>query len=143
MVYGVKLETVGFPHSSQDRETIKCAETTIWGIMEYFGNRYVEYRPTLPSKIHKALENISIERQLPSAGLTMDEISYTLKSFGFGTRIYSHERYKSINNIIDCYIESGIPVLTGLESKTNEQGHIVITVGKKYDSNVIWKDVKI
>lgn len=141
MVYGVKVETSGFPHSSQDRETIKCAETTIWGIMEYFGNKYVEYKPTLPSKIHKALESISIERQLPSDGLTMDEISYTLKSFGFGTRIYSHKPY-SINNIIDCYIESGIPVLTGLESAINEQGHIVITVGKKYENEIKWEDVK-
>lgn len=142
LVYGVKVETEGFPHSSQDGETIKCAETTIWGLMEYFASKYIEYRPTLPSKIHRVLEKISYQRQLPSTGLTMDEISYVLKEFGFGTRIYSNGSYKKqIHNIIDCYIESGIPVLTGLESGTQKAGHVIITIGKKYPSNIDWKNI--
>jgi hypothetical protein len=139
LVYGVKLETEGFPHSSQDSETIKCAETTIWGLMEYFACRYMEYKPALPAKIHRTLEKFSYQRQLPSDGLTMNQISYALKEFGFGTRIYSSGPYdKKINNIIDSYIESGIPVLTGLES--DEAGHVLITIGKQYNK-FKWKDV--
>ena len=42
-----KFDVRGFPHSSQDSETISCAETSIWGIMEYFGTKYPEYKPEL------------------------------------------------------------------------------------------------
>lgn len=130
LVYGAKLEGEGFPHSSQDGETIKCAETTIWAIMEYFGNRYAEHKPTLPSKIHKSIESYTYQRQLPSIGLSMEEISYALKEFGFGTRIYSFTYYgKNLYKIIDCYVESGIPVILGLD--TGNTGHVVIAMGKK------------
>ncbi|MDR3266723.1 MAG: hypothetical protein LBT24_04035 [Tannerella sp.] len=60
---GQKFNVDGFPHSSQDTETISCAETTLWAIMEYFGNKYSDYIPVLPSKIIKTLNNISFERQ--------------------------------------------------------------------------------
>ncbi len=50
---GIKFTVNGFPHSSQDTETITCAETSLWAMMEYFGNKYPEYKPVLPSKIIK------------------------------------------------------------------------------------------
>jgi len=140
LIFGVKLETEGFPHSSQDGETIKCAETTIWGIMEYFGNKYPEYKPTLPTKIHQALERFSYQRQLPSNGLTMDQISFALKEFGFGTRVYSSAPYdENIYNIVDSYIESGIPVILGLQYQ--EIGHAIIAIGKKHEENIDWSSI--
>ncbi len=132
LVYGAKLYTDGFPHSSQDEETILCAETTVWGLMEYFSAKYSDYKPALPSQIHEVLRSIMIQRQLPSLGLSMDQISFALKEFGFGTRIYNRAPYSSeIYNIIDCYIDSGIPILIGLES--SKAGHVVIGIGKEYD----------
>lgn len=137
LVHGVKLETEGFPHSSQDGETIKCAETTIWSLMEYFGNKYPEYKPALPSQIHRTLERFSYQRQLPSDGLTMDQISFALKDFGFGTRAYSFAPYDAeIYEIVDSYIESGIPVIIGLQS--GAVGHVIVAVGKKYDETIDW-----
>jgi hypothetical protein len=142
IIYGVKLEVEGFPHSSQDGETIKCAETTIWTIMEYFGNKYANYRPTLPGSIHETLKNITFQRQLPSNGLTMNEISYALKECGFGTRVYSAESYKDeIHDIIDGYIESGIPVVLGLQS--GEIGHVVVAIGKQKVTKINWNEVPI
>ena len=38
--FGIKLNAVGFPHSSQDTETMTCAQTTIWALLEYYGNKY-------------------------------------------------------------------------------------------------------
>lgn len=141
LVYGVKLEVDGFPHSSQDGETIKCAETTIWALMEYFGNKYPEYKPALPAKINQALERFSYQRQLPSNGLTMDQISFALKEFGFGTRVYAFEAYrKSLYEIIDSYVESGIPVIVGLQS--GNIGHVVIAIGKHYSNKYDWKEIK-
>ncbi len=143
LVYGVKLEAEGFPHSSQDKETILCAETTVWGLMEYFSNKYAEYKPTLPSKIHKVLEKVIFQRQLPSRGLSMDETSYALKEFGFGTRIYSTSSYGTkIYNILDCYIESGIPLLVGLGMDGVNIGHVVVAIGKQYQQDIDFDLIK-
>lgn len=133
LIFGVKLECTGFPHSSQDGETISCAETTVWALMEYFGNRYAEYKPVLPSQILKVMEQHATQRQLPSGGLTMDEISYVLKQYGFGPRLYSEQRYSDpLPEIVDAYIESGIPLMVGLESQTGGLGHVVVLIGKQY-----------
>lgn len=133
MLFGLKMKSSGFPHSSQDSETISCAETTIWGLMEYFGNKYAEYRPTLPSKIIETLKSVSFQRQLPSNGLTINQISFALKEYGFGTRIYSREAYsqQDLFEIINDYLESGIPTVLGLE--TDNLAHAVIAVGKSTD----------
>jgi len=139
MILGSKLSAKGFPHCSQDSETITCAETTIWSLMEYFGNRYAEYKPTLPSRIISTLKSLSFQRQLPSNGLTINQISYALKEFGFGTRIYARKVYPNdFENIIYHYIESGIPIVLGLD--TENLGHATIAIGrnvkrKEIDSN--------
>lgn len=144
LVLGIKLTVTGFPHSSQDSETITCAETTIWSAMEYFGTRYSDYKPVLPSTIIKTIERIAVQRQLPSNGLTMEQISFALKQFGFGTRIYSKEQYgEELFDIIDAYIESGIPVMTGLESNEGSLGHVVVLIGKQYEEGIVnFKSIK-
>lgn len=71
---GVKLKAEGFPHASQDNETMTCAQTTIWSLLEYYGNKYTYYHPTLPTEIESILEPFSYERQLPSKGLTYNQI---------------------------------------------------------------------
>lgn len=140
MVLGHKIQVQGFPHSSQDGETITCAETTIWGLMDYFGNKYAEYSPALPSKIISTLKSVSMERQLPSKGLNVKQISYTLREFGFGTKIYSEKEYgPELFNIIDTYIESGIPVILALES--SNFGHAITCVGKK-EKEIQWDTIK-
>lgn len=40
---GLKTYVEAFPHSSQDNEYSTCAETSIWTMMEYYGNKYPEY----------------------------------------------------------------------------------------------------
>lgn len=143
LIFGVKMKVSGFPHSGQDEETIKCAETTIWTLMEYFGHKYPDYKPALPSIIHKTLERVSYQRQLPSDGLTMDQISFVLKDYGFGTKNYSATQYKeSFHDLIDCYIESGIPVLVGLSSKGG-LGHVVIVIGKEVKKAIDMERIQI
>ena len=129
MINGVKFETKAFPHSSQDCESITCAETTIWSCMEYFGTRYVEYMPALPSKIIRILNNLSYQRLLPSTGLTINQISYALKELGFGSRLYSREAFNEneFKKILFYYIESGIPVIASLENE--KIGHAVVLTG--------------
>lgn len=130
-INGVKFTIDAFPHASQDGESMTCAETSIWALMEYFGNKYPEYRQLLPSQIRKILVKHTQERQLPSQGLSEEHISYVLKKMGFGARIYEkgkkRDEERNFNRLIAYHIESGIPVVAGIENK--KIGHAVLIIG--------------
>lgn len=135
---GVKLKAKGFPHASQDGETMTCAQTTIWSLLEYFGNKYSSYVPTTPSEIENTLEPFLFERLMPTSGLTYNQISVALRKFGFGPRIYSksasgEERF---NEMLTCYIESGIPLAVAMQgaSGTKRHGHAVVCCGRTSES---------
>ncbi len=131
---GLKFKVCGFPHSSQDTETITCAETTLWAIMEYFGNKYSYYKPVQPSKIIKQLNDLSFERQVPSRGLAVHQISYALKEFGFGTRMYGKDQYgDEFERLLSCYVESGIPLVVAIQNKAARIGHALLVVGREND----------
>ncbi len=129
----IKFEVVGFPHSSQDTETISCAETTLWAMMEYFGNKYPEYKPVLPSRIVEVLRIVSAERQIPSKGLNIQQMAYALKEFGFGTRIYSLLEFGAIElkRLFATYIESGVPIIVAVDNrdKGGDVGHALLCIG--------------
>lgn len=127
---GVKLNVCGFPHSSQDGEMMTCAETAIWAMMEYFGNKYSIYTPTLPSTISKMKESLSSERIFPSTGLTYKQISYILKQFGLGCVVYEHKNPR-FKELFTCYVESGFPLAVCLFDKDETIGHAVVCVGRK------------
>lgn len=137
---GLKVGVQAFPFSSQDTETISCAETMIWALMEYYGNKYPEYSPVLPSKILNILKQNIVERQLPSSGLSVESMSLLLKECGFGPKLYSREEFgEDFNQLFSCYIESGIPIIVALDNakavqdknKTIERliGHAVLCIG--------------
>lgn len=132
-VGSLKLKVASFPHASQDNQTMTCAETTIWSIMEYFGNKYPEYKPVLFSQINSVLHKFSYKRLLPSDGLTAEQITFTIRELGFGAVIYSKEKQKDsefpLNSIISTYVESGLPIIVVLKSK--KIGHAVSIVGKE------------
>jgi hypothetical protein len=132
-VFSVKLDIVGFPYSSQDSESISCAETTLWSIMEYFSQKYAEYSPVLPSKIIEILKRVSTERQLPSKGLDVYQISYSLREFGFGTRLYSRDNFgdEEFRRLFACYIESGLPIIVAIDNRNHggNTGHAIICMG--------------
>lgn len=134
--YGIKLEATGFPHASQDSETMTCAQTTIWMMMEYFGNKYSCYHPTTSSEIEKTLTPFEYERQLPSHGLTYNQVSVALREFGLGTKIYglpisaNDSQKQHFYELLACYIESGVPLAIALTNK-NHDGHAVVCVGRE------------
>ena len=129
---GLVFQVNGFPHSSQDTETISCAETSLWAVMEYFGNKYPYYKPVMPSEIIEKLNDISFERQVPSKGLNIQQISFALKKFGFGTKIYSSGEYgDEFEKLLSCYVESGIPLIVAMENKTGCIRHALLVVGRE------------
>lgn len=133
-VFGRKLRVLGFPHSSQDTETMTCAQVAIWSLMEYSGNKYSEYTPTLPSQINKILNFRATIRQLPSVGLLLDDISIAIQKQGFGAITYSQDAYKEdFKKIFTCYVESGIPIVVALENK--DVKHAVLCIGRSSKPN--------
>lgn len=133
LINGVKLKVEGFPHCGQDAETMTCAETTIWTLMEYFGHKYPEYKPVLPSDIMAALKLSSYQRQLPSTGLNVLLISKALTEFGFGVKHYSKDQYGSqLETILHDYVESGIPVVVAIAERKGMKlvrAHAILFVG--------------
>ena len=119
-INGAKLSICAFPYASQDGETLTCAETSLWNVIEYFSNKYPDYKTILPSQIASLQTNMSYERLIPSTGLTVQIISFILREQGFGSKVYSRKAYNDKNEfrqILNHYIESGIPVIVGINNK--------------------------
>lgn len=140
---GLKVQVNGFPHASQDGEMMSCAETTLWSIAEYYGHKYPNHKPICPSEILKAMRPTAQQRQLPSGGLSFEQISVGLCDFGFSTQIYDLYQYDKgekkyvllpgMKEILACYIESGFPLALCLTGK--EVGHAVVCVGRTKKSH--------
>jgi hypothetical protein len=144
----------GFPHIAQDEETHTCAESALWSHIEYFGSKYPQYKPLLPSQIIKTLLDIAEHRLLPSKGLTKEELAKCLQNNGFQCQIYSFskeavdpkadpkaaekleaEQKKNIlYSTLRIYIESGIPLLLTLGG--NGHGHTVLAIGHEEDDSL-------
>lgn len=133
-VCGVSVSVKGFPHCSQDTETMSCAESTLWAIMEYYSYKSPLHKLILPSEIHSVLASTSKERQLPSQGLLFEQISTVLCHCGFECVMYSNEEWKNsditFKEVFSCYVESGIPLAVCIKTADNEY-HAVVCIGKQ------------
>lgn len=158
ILLGQKYEINCYPFAAQDNEYMRCAETSLWTILEYCGFRYSEYRTILPNEFIKELEPISVERVLPSKGLDISKKSLLLKKFGFYPRVYTYDTYKKyfmsghtvFKNIFYSYVQSGFPISMTITSK-KLQKHAVVCIGHgeiNYDKNIndtkklIFKDAR-
>lgn len=131
--FGLKLSVCGFPHASQDGQLMTCAETTVWAISEYFGEKYSHYSRVFPHGIVDMLHDSVYERQIPSHGLTYEMVSLALQKQHFECKVYhkDNDRFKEIFN---CYVESEFPLavaIEGTDSQNNRFGHALVCIGQK------------
>lgn len=129
---GMELEVSAFPFLTQDGITSTCAETTILITMDYYSNRYNDYRFAVPSDISKIAQEHSSSRVVPSLGLNYDVISKILCSFGLFTTFHhaqKMERSLKMRDYLYYYVESGMPVCVNLSR--NSKGHAVVCIGHK------------
>jgi hypothetical protein len=128
----IRFRVKCFPHSSQDNQTITCAETTIWSLYEYLGNRYPEFKPIYPSTIHQILQRYSYKRLMPSEGLTAEQVTFVVRELGLGAMIYSRNKYPiDFDTLISIYVESGIPLIAVLSDEHKTIGHAVNIIGRQ------------
>ncbi|MFP3042014.1 hypothetical protein LQZ19_09360 [Treponema primitia] len=122
---GNDLEVYGYPHVAQDSETHSCAESALWSLTEYFGTKYTQYKPLLPSQIVKNLLDGTDHRLLPSIGLTKHELAKCLQDNGYQCLMYT--TITADFSLLKLYIESGIPLLLVLGNGSD--GHALLAIG--------------
>lgn len=125
LICGRKLVISAFPYLSQDNETMTCAETSLFNLIQYYSEKYCEYRLLMPSEILKTLEESSYERVLPSPGVDDVCMAKVLLSAHLHPRLYSfdNENQEEFEDLFYTYVESGIPFILGLPQ------HAVICIG--------------
>jgi hypothetical protein len=134
---GNNLTVFGFPHIAQDTETHTCAESALWSCIEYFGSKYPQYKPLLPSKIIKTLLDSTEHRILPSIGLTEKELAKCLNDNGFQCQIYDNVSASEtvlFFRLLRTYVESGIPLLLFLANESD--AHAVLVIGHEMDESL-------
>ena len=121
MICGKKISFDAFPFVSQDDETMTCAETAIYNLINYYGHKYPDYRILMPREILDSLERTHYERVLPAKGIGDEYITKVLSESHLYPRLYSS--VNDFDDLLYTYIESGIPLILGLPR------HVVICIG--------------
>ena len=130
-VDAMKVTAKGFPHTSQNAESMTCAESATWALMEYFGNQYPEYSTILPSEIHNIIRKSVFERQFPSKGMDLNRISFVLRKLGLGPRIYAKDASPDLfQRLLATYVESGVPTILAIKKKSGG-GHAMLLIGQE------------
>ncbi len=124
MICGRKFVIEAFPYLTQDNETMTCAETSLFNLIQYYSEKYCEYRILMPSEILNTLEASSYERVLPSQGVDDIRMAKVLQAGHLYPRLYLFENEEDDFEILFyAYVESGIPFILGLPQ------HAVICMG--------------
>lgn len=116
-VLGNELKVKGFPFSAQDCQILTCAETTAINILDFFSQNNQEYKSITAEDILKIIGNITYQRDLPSRGLSYEQLALIFKKSGFSPRLYFYGENNDGNlsqlelkRIFHYYVESGIPL---------------------------------
>jgi len=116
-----------FPYFVQDGVVNVCAHSDILMLTKYL-HKKINFPFVDTNKIYDILNQN--QRQIPSNGLTIHEISNLLNKIGYNPLLYRFENFKlgdiKIEEINEAYIKSGIPILFAFKN------HIVIVAGIIY-----------
>lgn len=124
-----------FPYIQQDARIIRCAQACLASVAKFFG-----VEGLTGAKITElAQEMPSGERSVPSRGLTVEQMGYTLKKMKRDPIIYDYTRTpedptvtvsQHREQIIYRYVESGIPVIIGIEAGGDM--HAIVAIGHTF-----------
>jgi hypothetical protein len=121
-----------FPWMQQDANISRCAHVAMWEIIRYYSEKYKLYGEYLLQEIFNLTE--SYQREIPSKGMTVENISYGFKKIGFAPEVYfrdnKEEGIKGLKNdyfeeLIYIFIESGIPFIAA----SFQKAHAISIIG--------------
>ena len=141
-LFGVELKVLGFPYISQDSDVTICAHAACWMCFRYLSERYTNFGEIYPFQITQLTHDLSHGRLVPSTGLEMSQVTEIFANYGLSPKIYSREVFEgSFLRLLFEYIDSGIPIVIGLE----KPGHAVVAIGhildfrtKPQDPGIVW-----
>ena len=138
---GVELKVDTMPLTQQDTRTGACAQATMWMAGRHFQNRHGAPWFSLPAITSIALNPSDqiISRSLPAGSdfLTPDNMVRALRAMGRHPVMYAQDitsngaQWLTVNpsEIVSRYVESGIPVILGMQLDSEQIGHAVVAVG--------------
>lgn len=141
-IYGIELDAVGFLHSSQNSETVTCAELTVLNIVNTLARSSHAYRSILPSDIAFSISQTSHERVLPTKGLPYESVSLLLNKYTGSSRLYflDDKNYETLESsqkeklrmLFHIYSESGFPLAVAIKGTNKQKSdvyHSIICIG--------------
>lgn len=144
-VFGADLKVEGVPMTQQDSRVGACAQATIWVAARHFHTRHRGPWLSTVSITKAAIANSehAINRSLPAGSefLTGNNMVAALRAAGREPLIYVAPSSDPVTqkpvwgslrpvDIINRYVDSGIPVIVGLTFPNQSVGHAVIATGQ-------------
>ncbi len=144
-VMGVELSVEAMPLTQQDTRIGACAQATIWMAGRHFHSQYGAPWFSMPDISALALspaDNI-ITRSLPAGSdfLTADNMIRALRTMGRHPVMYAPDTvagnpvWQTVTpqQVVARYVDSGIPVILGMQDASGGVGHGVVAVGMVRD----------
>lgn len=146
-VLGCSLEVSGFPLTQQDTRVGACAQATIWMAGRHFHDKFGAPWFSMPDITANALRptDSAITRSLPAGSdyLTTDNMVRALRSMGRHPVFYAPDIAGGQKNwgfrpedVICRYVDSGIPVILGMENTGSQIGHAVVAIGSERQAQI-------
>ncbi len=129
------IEIQGFPFIQQDGRIVRCAQAALASVSQFYeiggftGPDITDYADELPSGA----------RSIPSRGLTVEQIGHVLKKMDRFPIVYDFTRtpedpdittLQHREQLIYRYVESGIPVIIGIEA--GNEMHAMVVIGHTF-----------
>lgn len=148
-VLGVELKVTGAPITQQDTRIGSCAQAAIWSVGRHFHTKHGGPWSSLPDITKSALipTDAAVSMSLPAGSrfLTTDHMARALRAMDRHPLRYEVSGTSAnarTHQIINRYLDSGIPVILALSSSTKPIGHAVVAVGRKYVTNPVLSGIK-
>ncbi len=129
----ISISYDSFPFFRQDGMVTVCAHADIHMLIKTMHKRH-NFNHYGITNILKKIDN-NHGRDIPSEGLSMDDMVKALKNRGFNPLITQFKRGKySILDFLDSMIESALPVILAYD------GHVIILAGVSKDKYLFFDD---
>lgn len=137
---GIQLKVRGFPFIQQDGRIGVCAQAALKMVADHgfetkiIGNSYTAPKIT---ELAKKSPHPNGARHIPSSGLDDFQIQFALEEMGFEPLIYDRsdrsceKKIEHPEQIIYRYLESGIPVIVGIQA--GDEKHAIVVIGHTFN----------
>ena len=139
---GKSLNIKGFPFIQQDGQLGVCAHVALAMVDRYLSETNNKKYMKIPEIVECISKIPTLGRTIPSPGLSAIHISNAFKEMGYEPLIYVYENDSNRLNlfsperVIYHYIESGLPIILGIPTKTS--GHALTVIGHSFEPDMWW-----